>query len=69
MDRILLTGASGFIAAHCLISFLEKGYFVRFTVRSQEKADQILAANSRYKHLLEATIVPGEPNMHPLLLG
>jgi nucleoside-diphosphate-sugar epimerase len=69
MDRILLTGASGFIAAHCLESFLEKGYFVRFTVRSQEKANQILAANVKYKHLLEAAIVPGELHTLPLLLN
>jgi nucleoside-diphosphate-sugar epimerase len=69
MDRILLTGASGFIAAHCLNSFLEKGYFVRFTVRSQEKADQILAANAEYRHLLEAVIVPGELHTLPLLFN
>jgi nucleoside-diphosphate-sugar epimerase len=62
MDRILLTGASGFIAAHCLNSFLDKGHFVRFTVRSQEKADQILAANAKYIQLLEPAIVPGEPH-------
>lgn len=61
MDRILLTGASGFIAAHCLNSFLQRDYFVRFTVRSQEKADKILSANQQYKHLLEPVIIPGKP--------
>lgn len=59
MDRILLTGASGFVAAHCLNAFLERGHFVRFTVRSSSKADEIFAANPQYKHLLEAAIVPG----------
>ncbi|KIM22734.1 hypothetical protein M408DRAFT_28483 [Serendipita vermifera MAFF 305830] len=60
MGRILLTGASGFIAAHCLAAFLEKGHFVRFTVRSQLKADQILDAkeNEKYRGQLEAVIVP-----------
>lgn len=58
-ERVLLTGASGFIAAHVLDAFLEKGHFVRSTVRSQEKADYILAAHQNYKHLLEVAIVPG----------
>ena len=59
MSRVLLTGASGFIAAHCVEAFLLKGHFVRFTVRSQEKADQILKANEQYASQLEAAIVPG----------
>jgi nucleoside-diphosphate-sugar epimerase len=59
MGRVLLTGASGFVAAHVLDSFLRNGHFVRFTVRSQEKADQILQANAKYKDQLESVIVPG----------
>jgi len=60
MKRILLTGASGFVAAHVLDAFLKQGYFVRFTVRTQEKADQVLDANAQYRAQLEATIVPGK---------
>lgn len=58
MSRVLLTGASGFIAAHCLVAFLEKGHFVRFTVRTQEKANQILKANEQYVSQLEAAVIP-----------
>lgn len=60
MGRVLLTGASGFIAAHCLAAFLEKGHFVRFTVRSEPQATQILNAdaNKKYRGQLEAAIVP-----------
>jgi nucleoside-diphosphate-sugar epimerase len=60
MSRVLLTGASGFIAAHCLDAFLKKGHFVRFTVRTQEKANQILKANEQYASQLEAALVPGK---------
>ncbi|CAG8659256.1 9208_t:CDS:2, partial [Acaulospora colombiana] len=60
MGRVLLTGASGFIAAHVLDAFLKNGHFVRFTVRTQEKADQILQANMKYKDQLESVIVPAE---------
>lgn len=36
---VLVTGSSGFIGAHIFSQLLEKGYFVRGTVRSQHKAE------------------------------
>jgi dihydroflavonol-4-reductase len=30
---VLVTGASGFIAIHCIIQLLEQGYHVRGTLR------------------------------------
>jgi len=39
--RVLLTGGSGFIAAHCVDILLQRGHSVVFTVRSQEKGDKI----------------------------
>lgn len=44
MTRVLLTGGSGFIAAHVLESLLKRGHSVVTTVRSQEKASRIKAA-------------------------
>ncbi|KAJ5884645.1 hypothetical protein N7495_009155 [Penicillium taxi] len=44
MARVLLTGGSGFIAAHILQALLERGHFVVTTVRSAAKGDKILAA-------------------------
>ncbi|KAF9893336.1 methylglyoxal reductase (NADPH-dependent) gre2 [Aspergillus nanangensis] len=44
--KVLLTGGSGFLAAHCLESLLQHGHDVVFTVRSPEKGDKILKANS-----------------------
>lgn len=41
MTRVLLTGGSGFIAAHVLEILLARGYSVVTTVRSQIKADAI----------------------------
>ena len=34
---VLVTGASGFIAMHCILKLLEKGYRVRGTLRSSER--------------------------------
>ena len=44
MTRVLLTGGSGFIAAHCLDQLLKRGHSVVTTVRSTEKAQKIKAA-------------------------
>jgi nucleoside-diphosphate-sugar epimerase len=43
MTRVLLTGGSGFIAAHTLDVLLKRGHSVVTTVRTQEKADKIKA--------------------------
>ncbi|OAL32107.1 hypothetical protein AYO20_08045 [Fonsecaea nubica] len=40
--RVLLTGGSGFIAAHCVDYLLQRGHSVVFTVRSPEKGQKIL---------------------------
>ncbi|CAF9921335.1 methylglyoxal reductase (NADPH-dependent) gre2 [Imshaugia aleurites] len=42
MSRVLLTGGSGFIAAHVLDVLLDRGHSVVTTVRSNEKGQKIL---------------------------
>ncbi|KIA75588.1 NAD dependent dehydratase [Aspergillus ustus] len=59
MTRTLLTGGSGFIAAHVLKSLLTRGHSVVTTVRSQEKAEQIKASYPEVsKDNLDFVIVP-----------
>jgi nucleoside-diphosphate-sugar epimerase len=59
MTRVLLTGGSGFVAAHVLESLLSRGHSVVTTVRSQEKGEKILAAHpSRRKDILNYVLVP-----------
>ncbi|KAF5525808.1 Ketoreductase azaE [Colletotrichum aenigma] len=45
MTKILLTGGSGFIAAHILEQLLERGHDVVTTVRSEDKAQKIRDAH------------------------
>ncbi|KAL4956130.1 NAD(P)-binding protein [Aspergillus filifer] len=45
MPKVLLSGGSGFIAAHVLDQLLERGFDVVTTVRSEEKGDKILSAH------------------------
>ncbi|KAI0437788.1 NAD(P)-binding protein [Xylaria telfairii] len=48
MTKILLTGGSGFIAAHILETLLQRGHSVVTTVRSAQKGKLILDAHARY---------------------
>jgi nucleoside-diphosphate-sugar epimerase len=47
-DTVLVTGASGFIAQHCILELLRAGYRVRGTVRSLPKAARIRETLSRH---------------------
>ena len=51
-STVLVTGATGFIAQHCIIQLLEAGYRVRGTARSQQGADNI--ASTLLPHLSSA---------------
>jgi dihydroflavonol-4-reductase len=42
--QVLVTGANGFIAMHCILQLLEQGYRVRGTLRNMERAPQVRAA-------------------------
>ncbi|KAI8581784.1 hypothetical protein K450DRAFT_231173 [Umbelopsis ramanniana AG] len=47
-SNVLVTGVTGFIAAHVANQFLKAGYSVTGTARSQAKADSILALFADY---------------------
>lgn len=46
-ETVAVTGASGFIAKHCIAELLREGFAVRGTVRSLDKADSVRAAVAR----------------------
>jgi nucleoside-diphosphate-sugar epimerase len=46
MSKILVTGANGFIAAHCISLLLSTNHLVRGTIRSEQKATATRAALS-----------------------
>lgn len=56
MTKVLLTGGSGFIAAHILELLLKRGHDVVTTVRSEDKASKIRSAHPDAK--LSVVIVP-----------
>lgn len=56
-QTILVTGASGFVAAHVLNSFLKAGYKVRGTVRSDQSANAVRKSHAKYADQLSFAIV------------
>jgi uncharacterized protein YbjT (DUF2867 family) len=54
---ILITGASGFVATHVVKAFLEHGYQVRGTVRSEQTAVNVRKTFLEYSDRLSFTIV------------
>tara|TARA_B100000029_G_C17559436_1_gene952810 strand:+ start:572 stop:1573 length:1002 start_codon:yes stop_codon:yes gene_type:complete len=44
MDKVLVTGATGFIALHCIYYLLKRGYAVHGTVRSLDRKQEVLDA-------------------------
>ncbi|KAL6693869.1 hypothetical protein J3F84DRAFT_350582 [Trichoderma pleuroticola] len=57
-QTVLVTGASGYIAAHVVDVFLKKGYNVRGTVRSEKAAEGVRKSHSKYAEQLSIAIVP-----------
>ncbi|CAG8390332.1 unnamed protein product [Penicillium salamii] len=57
MVKVLLTGGSGFIAAHIVDILLQHGFDTVVTVRSEEKGDQIINAHPEAKEKLSYVIV------------
>ena len=42
-ELVLVTGGSGFVAAHCILQLTAAGYRVRTTVRSLEREAEVRA--------------------------
>ncbi len=47
-DRVLVTGISGFLGGHLALALLERGYVVRGSVRSLERAGKVRATLGRH---------------------
>ena len=44
MEKVLVTGATGYIALHCIHQLLNQGYAVNGSLRSPERKDEIIEA-------------------------
>ena len=48
MEKVLVTGATGYIGLHCIHQLLNQGYAVNGSVRSPERKDEIINALKSY---------------------
>lgn len=55
--KVLVSGATGYIAAWLVQNLLDKGYFVRGTARSVAKGDFLKKLFARYEDRFEVVIV------------
>lgn len=61
MTRVLVTGASGFLAQHVILQLMAKGYQVRGTLRSLGRAEEVRAVLARHDgRAREIELVAGE---------
>ena len=44
MEKVLVTGASGYIAEHCIIELLKNGYAVKGSLRSMNREQEVRTA-------------------------
>ena len=56
-DRVLVTGANGFLGVHVVDILLNKGYAVRGVVRSLDKEDHIKKLFAKYGDKFELAVV------------
>ncbi|KAK0449854.1 uncharacterized protein EV420DRAFT_1646850 [Desarmillaria tabescens] len=57
-ERILVTGATGFLGSHVVIKALENGYAVRGTVRSPSQAKEVRTFWTSYGDRFDSVVVP-----------
>ena len=53
MEKVLVTGGSGYIALHCIAELLKENYHVRTSLRSMERKEEVQnsVATVSYTHL------------------
>jgi uncharacterized protein YbjT (DUF2867 family) len=55
---VLITGATGFVGAHLLNSFLSRDYHVKCTVRSKASADKLMKTHGHHADKISFAIIP-----------
>ena len=53
MEKVLVTGATGFIGLHCINQLLNQGYAVNGSLRSPERKDESLMLLKMLIHQLK----------------
>ncbi len=48
MEKVFVSGGSGYIALHCIKQLIEQGYLVKTSLRSLDKVDNLLKCLSRH---------------------
>ena len=55
MEKVLVTGATGYIGLHCIQQLLDQGYAVNGSIRSPERSNEVFDALK--EHILPQRIL------------
>lgn len=58
LGKVLLTGANGFVASHILEGLVERNYHIVATVRSEDKAKEILTLHPSWERHITFVYIP-----------
>jgi nucleoside-diphosphate-sugar epimerase len=56
--KVLLTGANGFVASHILSGLVERNYHIVATVRTEQKAQEIIKLHPTWKNNITFVYIP-----------
>jgi dihydroflavonol-4-reductase len=62
---VLVTGASGFVAMHCILRLLNNGYRVRGTVRDASRSERVMEALARQTDVSRLSLVEADLSSDP----
>ena len=57
MEKVLVTGATGFIGLHCIHQLLNQGYSVNGSLRSPERKNEIFEALKNVNTPVELSLI------------
>ena len=63
MEKVLVTGATGYIALHCVQQLLDKGYAVNGSIRSPERKNEIIDALKNSNDSIGLTAISNDPRI------
>ena len=57
MNKVFVSGGSGYIALHCIAKLIKKGFFIKTSLRSMNRRSEVLDSISESMLLLTFSVI------------
>ena len=70
MKKVFVSGGSGYIALHCIARLIQKGYFVKTSIRSLSRKQEVIDSISKVVDCVQKNFrwisgqIQGEANLN-----